>query len=276
MDFAALPPNPPLMLTLAEINMGSKKYRKRICYLCGNPGADSKDHVPPKGLLPPGSNYYQRITVYAHRACNSNESADEEYLRDLLIPEAIQYEMKGAEETYKKVWRSWSKPAGWKRYNEFMKNAFPIKTKTSSGIYTGKAVAVVPDRKRILSVARKIVKGIIFHDARAITKDDDMSLAILTIAEALEAREKDGHEPYWVALNSDACKHTMFADHIAIRRLYQGRGYEKGVVIEAHLAVMIWNMFVAASVLFPLKEVGNNKFQFVIDTASGEWVRGEG
>ncbi len=68
----------------------------------------------------------------------------------------------------------------------------------------------------------------------------------------------------------------MFADQIAIRRLYQGHGYEKGVVIEAHLAIMIWNMFVAASMLFPLKDAGNNKFQFVIETASGEWVRGEG
>lgn len=252
--------------------MGNKKFRNRICYLCGKPGADSKDHVPPKGLLPPGSNDYQRITVHAHRLCNSNESEDEEYLRDLLLPEAIQYGLKGAEEPYRKVWRSWSRPAGWKRYNKFMEKATPIITQTSAGIYTVKAVAVVPDKDKVLSVARKIVKGVVFYDARAIINAADISVATLTISEAIEKRKKDNQEKYWVSLNSESCKHTKFDEHIAIRRFYQGHGANEGVHIESHLAIMLWNLFVMASTSFPLKIVNNKKFEFAINTANNEWI----
>lgn len=254
--------------------MGNKKSRNRICYLCGKTGADSKDHVPPKGLLPAGSNDYQRITVYAHRLCNSNESEDEEYLRDLLLPEAIQYGFSDAEETYQKVWRAWSKPAGWKRYKEFMKTAIPLTTQTSSGIYTGKAVGVIPDEKRVISVARKIVKGIVFYDASAIVPSSDIVVAALTAKDAIEQRQKHNQEKFWLALNSEACKHTMFGDHVAIRRFYQGHGSEEGIFIETHIAIILWNLFVVASADFFLKDAKNKKFKFAIDPTQNEWSQG--
>ena len=91
----------------------SKKGKSHICYLCGKAGADSKDHVPPQSLLPPETDSQQRITVTAHRACNSAPAADEEYVRDLLMPEAMQFGYQDAEKPYRKTWQAWSKPAGW-------------------------------------------------------------------------------------------------------------------------------------------------------------------
>ena len=61
-----------------------KRHSSRLCYLCGKPGADSRDHVPPRGIfprLPPGN----LITVPAHKACNRAFSEDDETLRNDII-----------------------------------------------------------------------------------------------------------------------------------------------------------------------------------------------
>ena len=252
-----------------------KKSKQRLCYLCGQPGADSKDHVPPKGLLPPGDNIRQRVTVPAHRKCNSDESADEEYLRDLLLPEAMQYGLPDAEKPYLKVWKAWSRSAGWKRYQEFMATARPVKLFTKEGLYAGRAIGILPDKNRLISVGKKITRGIIFHDAEAIIIPDKIAIAPLSLSEAIELREKDANERYWMGLNHHSCKHSQFANSVAIRRYYQGHGSPDGVIIEAHLGIILWNVFFVVSTIIPSRHIKNNKFKFVIDTKSGEWVKNE-
>lgn len=254
----------------------SKKGKSRICYLCGKAGADSRDHVPPKSLLPPGTDSQKRITVAAHRACNSAPAADEEYVRDLLMPEAIQFDYQDAEEPYRKTWRAWSKPAGWKRYQEFMAEAKPIELRTKSGLYAGRAIGIPADRERLESVVRKIARGIIFYDSHAFAPPSKVGIALVSAGEAVELSEKDAEVPYWRAMRHPACKHTQLADGVALRRFYQGHGTPEGsVVIETHLALMLWNLFVVSSLAIPIERVKKSSFKFVIDNESGEWVRGD-
>lgn len=249
------------------------KFKNRICYLCGKNGADSKDHVPPKGLLPPGKGSQNRITVPAHRMCNSNESPDEEYLRDLLIPEAIQFGYQDAESPYSKVWRAWSKPAGWKRYQEFMANAQPVALKTQSGLYAGKAIGITPDQEKVESVGKKIARGIIFHDAQAYINPEEIGIATLSTTEVPSVRERDSQERYWRAMYHPICKHTVCAYGVALRRFYQGRVAQDGsILIETHLALILWNLFFLVSLGIPLERVRNKKFTFMIETETGEWV----
>jgi hypothetical protein len=250
-----------------------------ICYLCGKVGADSKDHVPPKCFLP-DSNFmgYQRITIPAHRACNSSASNDEEYLRDLLVQEAVELKLPKADVLSDKVWRAWAK-TGWNRYQRFMRNAREVEKRTPSGLFAGKAIGIVPELHRVKTVCRKIARGIIYYDTGAIVDDSECSVVPLSVPDALNEREKNGHEPFWVGMNSNVCHHDMCAETIALRRFYEGVPATAGVaspdnvVIVAHTAIIMWNLFCVCSTTFPLKRVGSNTFQFAINTQDGSWTR---
>jgi len=67
-----------------SVAMARKRRSSRLCYLCGKAGADSRDHVPPRGIFPklPRGNL---ITVPAHKACNEAFSEDDEALRNVII-----------------------------------------------------------------------------------------------------------------------------------------------------------------------------------------------
>jgi len=53
-------------------------------YLCGKPNADTRDHIPPRGIFPNNPNG-QLLTVPAHRSCNEKYSDDDELLRNLIM-----------------------------------------------------------------------------------------------------------------------------------------------------------------------------------------------
>ena len=57
-----------------------QKNLKIKCYICGKGGADSKDHIPPKGIFPKdlrGKLRGNLITVPAHSECNNSFKLDD-------------------------------------------------------------------------------------------------------------------------------------------------------------------------------------------------------
>ena len=246
---------------------------QRICYLCGKPGADSKDHLPPKSLLPPASNAYQRITVPAHAKCNSGASADEEYVRDLIAPEAIQFGLKDAQASYEKAWRAWSRDDGWTMYQRFLKDHVIVQLRTPEGLYAGRAIGIRPEQDRVQRVGKKIVRGLIFHDSGAVVADASLVVASLPARDVPTTRDRDSEEPYWRALSSAACLHTMCGESCALRRIYIGRPTCDGIFLESHFAVMVWTLYFAASTVLPLDSVRKKGFAFAVDESTGEWVR---
>jgi hypothetical protein len=246
---------------------------QRICYLCGKPGADSKDHLPPKSLLPPPSNTYPRITVPAHAKCNSEQSAYEEYVRDLIIPEAIQFGFEDARASYEKVWRAWSSDRGWARYQRFLKHHVVVEMRSAGGLYAGKGIGIKPELWKLQRVGNKIVRGLIFYDSGAVVNETDVVVASLPTRDVSATKQRDAQEPYWRALSSDACLHTMCGGPCAMRRMYIGHPTSDGINLEAHFAINVWTLFFAGSAVFPLASVTKKGFAFAIDKSTGEWVR---
>src|SRR5438552_2063759 len=64
-----------------------RPLRSTTCYVCGQPGADTKDHVIPKsffgGKLPANT-----VTLRAHARCHDHDGED--YLRFFLVQAAQQ------------------------------------------------------------------------------------------------------------------------------------------------------------------------------------------
>ena len=60
------------------------KKKSKLCYLCGKPNSDTKDHVPPRGIFP-ATPKGQLLTVPAHKSCNGKYAEDDELLRNLVI-----------------------------------------------------------------------------------------------------------------------------------------------------------------------------------------------
>lgn len=58
--------------------------KNRLCYLCGKEGADTKDHIPPRGIFPLKPKG-QLMTVPAHRECNAKFQTDDELFRNIII-----------------------------------------------------------------------------------------------------------------------------------------------------------------------------------------------
>src|SRR5690349_8365541 len=106
----------------------------KICYLCGASGADTKDHVPPKCLLPKSG--ARRLTIPAHKNCNARYALDEEYFRDLIAPTALDYP--DGNDIYFSTQRAWQKPQGRRRLRMFLKNAVPLHLRSEAGLYLGK------------------------------------------------------------------------------------------------------------------------------------------
>ena len=61
-----------------------KKRKNKICFLCCKEGADTKDHIPPRGIFPL-STKGQLITVPAHKDYNEKYQQDDELFRNLII-----------------------------------------------------------------------------------------------------------------------------------------------------------------------------------------------
>ena len=67
--------------------MSKPKRKWGECYLCGQTGHMSMDHVPPKNLSPssPDSDF---ILVTAHKSCNEQYSHEESKFRDFVVTAA--------------------------------------------------------------------------------------------------------------------------------------------------------------------------------------------
>lgn len=184
----------------------TRPARPSICYLCGELGADSKDHVPPKCLLPRGGH---RVTLWAHAECNRSSSLDEEYVRDLIGPNASQYE--GGQDTEAATWRSWSTPVGDRRRRMFLKNARLVELRSPAGLVLGRGWDIKYDRTRVANVGLKIARGVIFMDSGAIARPDDLRCIPIdsAVVPAERARETAKGNPFWLALCDPNAYHEL-------------------------------------------------------------------
>ncbi len=246
----------------------SSARRAQACYLCGELGADTRDHVPSRAFLP-RSNYHgkPRITLPAHRTCNEQFSADEEYVRDLLAPSSLELNLRGVSDVLNASIRALGTKAGAKRREKFLEKAVVIHKRTKSGLYAGKALGIPFERERVNRVGTKIARGIIYHDLRAVVPQDAVICASIPMRDVIAERNrqlKKGNR-FWDQMSSEGCLHDMFGDSIALRRMYVVHPMHPTRMIEAAIAVMLLTECFITSVLFPHPDNVPKGFKFFLD-----------
>ena len=178
--------------------------KTRLCYLCGKPGADTKDHIPPKGVFPKYPSG-QLITVPAHGKCNNQFSKDDEWIRNFII--AVSWKSSKAKEAWKQQVRpSWEKNPGAKK--AFQQRLIHIGVKDPlSGTIT-KQMGVKIEKAIMNSQIARWTRGLFYHRfKKPIPVNIKVSVEKLT-PEAFVSLIKVGICPKWITVEPGVFKYT--------------------------------------------------------------------
>ncbi len=199
-------------------------------------------------------------------------------MRDVLGPAAEQLGLHGVGTLHEKVARSLKRPQGLKRRTKLLKHARPIELKSPAGLYVGKALGVPFDSQRMHRVGIKIARGIIYHDCRTLVPQESVICFGIPLQQVQTEREKElkRDNPFWVRLGWNSCLHDMFADSVAVRRVYLGHRTTPDVTIECTMGVMLLATFFIVGTSFPLPKNAPKQFRFHIDESTGAWIRTDG
>jgi len=145
-------------------------YDKKICFICGEAGANSVDHISPKSIF---LKKYRNIgkdliTVPTHISCNKCYEKDDEYFRLFLSIPGF-WESKPARELWNmKIIKQISHEKS-KKYKQYILNSIhPIELSTPQGIYLGSGDVVHIDANRIKREVERITRGIFYHETKMI------------------------------------------------------------------------------------------------------------
>ncbi len=114
--------------------------KNRLCYFCGKPNADSKDHIPPRGIFPKKPQG-QLITVPAHKSCNEEFHKDDELFRNIIISGCYRTE-NGRKAWDEQVVDSWKKNRGAKKSLRDLLIPIVIKDPTTGTIVQKYGIAI--------------------------------------------------------------------------------------------------------------------------------------
>ncbi len=140
--------------------------QNKICYICGKPGAKTKDHIPPKNI------YLKHlrsigddlITVPAHEECNGKYSKDDEHFRFFLSIPGYWNSEHARELWDNEIYRGLQKPEA-KKFKKYIISLMePIELKSPSGIYLGDSAMIKIDSIRIENVIERIARGVFYHE----------------------------------------------------------------------------------------------------------------
>jgi len=135
------------------------KRNPKLCYLCGKPNPDTKEHIPPRGIFPKKP-LGQLITVPAHKSCNNQFAEDDELLRNFLISASWRTK-KGRDAWDMQVVPSWNKNLGAKR--ELTNRLTTLKIEDP---ITGKKVdhpAIMGEVSLFERQFKRFTKGLYYH-----------------------------------------------------------------------------------------------------------------
>ena len=141
--------------------MDKQKQKLGRCAYCRRPAA-TIDHVPPKGLFatPPA----EYIKVPSCQPCNGGASKDDEYFRFALtsrIEAGGNAEALKASET---VLRSLDRPQARGFTQSLLSTVSSVDLFSPGGIFLKKTGSYDPDFGRLERVAKRVVKGLFFHE----------------------------------------------------------------------------------------------------------------
>lgn len=140
----------------------SSRRREGMCVYCGPSESQlTRDHIPPQSIFPKPKPA-NLVTVPACRACNDAFKLDDEYFRTFVVTGGFQ------NSAARNLWNQ--KIIGSPNANSIRQilrgSLRDFELKTPSGLYLGKAPAVLLDARRTLRIAARIVLGLWWHHFR--------------------------------------------------------------------------------------------------------------
>jgi hypothetical protein len=132
-----------------------------ICYVCGRPGANSRDHVIPASffLQPRPTNL---VTLPAHLSCHNRLSED--YARAILAGMSDTTTARRVSEIHVRWSLVKSDLKGTKLRRDLIRTLEPrVEFRSPEGLILGHAPAVRFDRNRMYPMLEKMVRGLYHH-----------------------------------------------------------------------------------------------------------------
>lgn len=168
--------------------------------MCGKPGANTRDHIPPRGIFPKYP-IGQLITVPAHTNCNNQFSEDDALLRDFVIA-ASWRNREGQQAWDEQVVSSWEKNKRAKRELQSRLTPIWIKQPISGGALLQHAILIeVPLVER--QVARWL-KGLYYDrfnkplDESIIIKVEKLLPPEISLPPLIDMMVNGGKKPIWI------------------------------------------------------------------------------
>lgn len=144
--------------------------RRALCYLCGLPGADTREHVIPYCFFtsPRPANL---LTLPAHKKCNSKYAISDEYSRNILAWLGMDRSKIAQELWDGQISRAFKRSAPLR--NHIHSSLVERVDKFSvGGIYLGSAPGMRLDTRRFYPTIEKIVRGLHRHNSGSVLPND--------------------------------------------------------------------------------------------------------
>jgi hypothetical protein len=186
------------------------KKGKRLCYLCGKAGADTRDHIPPRDLFPEEPTG-QLITVPAHYNCNHCFHKEDELFRN-LIAVASTRTPEGYRAWREQVVPSWQANPGAKKDLQKRLTSVWIKDAVSGGLLLSPAM-----KQDVELVQRQIdrwMRGLFYHKFKEPMppswriEGKKLNPPEISLIPFLNDLAKQGMHPIWVHVEPNVFSYT--------------------------------------------------------------------
>lgn len=139
--------------------------REGQCAFCGERGTVTDDHVPPQGIFYTTHAGEELIQVPGCGECNEGNSDDDEYFRDVTVSRKESYAHPRSHVIRRKAVRSLNRPQARGKKEAFKRSILAYRCPALLGAHHISDVAAVEvDIERLVRVARKIIRGLYYHE----------------------------------------------------------------------------------------------------------------
>lgn len=194
-----------MMKTVSE-----QRKTERVCYLCARPGADTKDHIPPRDIFPEKPTG-QLITVPAHYNCNHCFHKEDELFRN-LIAAASTRTPEGYRAWKEQVVPSWQDNPRAKKDLQKRLTSVWIKDAVSGGLL--RSPAVKQDLELVQRQIDRWTRGLFYHKFKEPmpmnwkVKVDKLNPPEVSLVPFLNYLAKEGLRPKWVHVEPNVFSYT--------------------------------------------------------------------